>query len=60
MFQENKENFVVAMLQHHYDPETKNPRNEWRHSRSPPPRKYKVVTSALEGFDVCVFWMAKE
>jgi len=33
-------------LYHHYDPETKQQSMEWRHSRSPRPKKFRVQKSA--------------
>jgi hypothetical protein len=31
---------------HHFDPESKKPSMQWKHSGSPPPKKFKRVPSA--------------
>lgn len=40
---------------HHYDPETKQASMEWRHSNSPPPRKFRTKPSAGKVM-LSVFW----
>ena len=43
---------------HHYDPESKQQRTQWKHATSPSPRKFKVQASA--GKVMCtIFWDAE-
>jgi [histone H3]-lysine36 N-dimethyltransferase SETMAR len=64
LFQGDKMNFLdryVTMDEswvHHYDPETKIQSKQWKHTGSPPPRKFKVVPSAGK-IMLSVFWDAQ-
>lgn len=61
---ENQEDFfnrIITMDEswvHHYDPETKEASKQWKHTDSPPPKKFKVRPSAGKVM-LSVFWDAK-
>jgi hypothetical protein len=43
---------------HHFDPETKQSSMEWRHSNWPPPKKFRVQSSAGKVM-LSFFWHSK-
>ena len=63
LFNEDTENFLNRLVTQdetwvpHFDPETKAESRQWKHSDSPPPRKFKVSKSVGK-IMVSVFWDA--
>lgn len=61
LFNEDSEDFLNRLVTQdetwvpHFDPETKAESRQWKHSDSPPPRKFKVSKSARKIL-VSVFW----
>jgi histone-lysine N-methyltransferase SETMAR len=63
-FRQNPEDFLSRFITmdetwvHHFDPETKQQSMAWKHSTSPPPKKFRVAASAGKVM-ASVFWDAE-